>query len=288
MTDTTILNKENKLNRSSNEIHRLNRLKDLTIRQYLDIYKSKSTCHDLNFIISNNKNHCIDFQYQGMNAVTYASLKGCSKSVIQKLTLSSFDHKQVDRNGRTPLHYASYYCSTKTILHLIYKKLKIASKDYYNKTPLHFSCETGNLKTSKILIEECGYINNKDSCGYTPLNFAAEGGYQNLVNFLIMKGTKIKPNDLSIINASRNGYSDIVKYLLKYGANTESKTEMGGETALIEACRYGKTNVVQILLNNGANIEATTNCGDTSLTYARLIGRKDIEELLINYLSISK
>jgi ankyrin repeat protein len=66
-----------------------------------------------------------------------------------------------------------------------------------------------------------------------------------------------------LINASSNGYLDIVQYLISKGANIEAKdnwifslNHIYGYTSLISASREGHLDIVEYLISKGANIEA--------------------------------
>jgi len=86
-----------------------------------------------------------------------------------------------------------------------------------------------------------------------------------------------------LIIASVKGNIDIVKILIKNGAdiNAASPTK---ETALMYAAMRGNKDVVEILIKNGADINIKDTHGNTALIYAaRNITRNndDIVELLI-------
>ena len=61
--------------------------------------------------------------------------------------------------------------------------------------------------------------------------------------------------------ASSNGYSDIVKYLIKSGANLEEETS-GKATPLLCASYYGHIEIVNFLIQNGAD----SSCHDQIIT----------------------
>ncbi len=80
---------------------------------------------------------------------------------------------------------------------------------------------------------------------------------------------------------SRQGNRDVVKLLIKLGADVNLK-DKHGETALMVASYYGHKEIVQMLIKVGADVNARSNHGDTALIYASRYGYKDIAELLIN------
>jgi ankyrin repeat protein len=85
----------------------------------------------------------------------------------------------------------------------------------------------------------------------------------------------------SLIWAARNGYTEVVQFLLNANANIEA-VDYYGQTSLIWASRYGNTEVVQLLLNANANIEVVDNDGQTSLIWAAMLGHTEVVQLLLN------
>jgi ankyrin repeat protein len=72
--------------------------------------------------------------------------------------------------------------------------------------------------------------------------------------------------------ASENGHADVVRLLLKYGANVHANDEV----TLVVASENGHADVVRLLLKYGADVHAD---GDAALVVASK-GRKRIVRLL--------
>jgi ankyrin repeat protein len=82
--------------------------------------------------------------------------------------------------------------------------------------------------------------------------------------------------------ASSNGYIEIVKELLKNGADVNAKKN-NGNAPLIMASSEGFLEVVKELLLHGANVNTTLNNGFSSLTLASFNGHTEVvRELLDN------
>ena len=64
--------------------------------------------------------------------------------------------------------------------------------------------------------------------------------------------------------AASHGHKDVVKLLLKAGADA-NKADQYGQTPLIEAARYGQIEVAQLLLDGGAEPNKADNAGLTPL-----------------------
>lgn len=81
--------------------------------------------------------------------------------------------------------------------------------------------------------------------------------------------------------AVRRGHTEIVKFLLKRGAEVDVKDNLEGNTALIWAAFIGKKEICKLLLDNGANVNAVNDMGETAYDLAWKNGRKDCCQLLI-------
>jgi ankyrin repeat protein len=76
----------------------------------------------------------------------------------------------------------------------------------------------------------------------------------------------------------------MVELLLSYRANTESRLNVGGETALHLACGTGNEPIVKVLVEGGADINATLNDGSTCLMIAALRGQAAASIPVIGFL----
>ncbi len=100
------------------------------------------------------------------------------------------------------------------------------------------------------MIIECGDFNNRKAA----LKMACEYGNVESVKSLLKSGIYIDDGDTELLCASGNGYVEIVRLLIKYGAKDYSSN------ALFEACRRGHMDVVKELISHGgANIHALDN-----------------------------
>ncbi len=103
-----------------------------------------------------------------------------------------------------------------------------------------------------------------------------------MVEFLLGKielANKKNAIDKALVVAAGNGHEDIVKLLLKKGANVNAKDEYD-KTPLIRAAQNGHKDIVELLLER----EELTNKEDViakALIYAAVGGHKDIVKLLL-------
>jgi ankyrin repeat protein len=112
---------------------------------------------------------------------------------------------------------------------------------------------------------------------------AATNGYKNKVKELLEMvnvNIHILYGETALIRASSRGRTEIVKLLLKAGANPDTKDNYG-ETALMRASLSGHKDIVILLLKAGANPDTKDNYGETALMKASYNGHKEIVKLLL-------
>lgn len=147
------------------------------------------------------------------------------------------------------------------------------------RTALHQSAFLGFTNIAQLLIEAGASTQTKDKEGATPLYTAALGGHTSIVELL---SPFTEPTDLlaaiftgnaafveqhiaqdgdlnstfgginfALYIASKHGYSEIVRLLLKAGANPNQYAR--GLSPLTIAMKKGYTEIVELLIINGAN-----------------------------------
>ena len=89
-----------------------------------------------------------------------------------------------------------------------------------------------------------------------------------------------------LILCAAHGYVDVLKHLLKRGANVEQRRKTG-KSALFFAAQAGHLSVVQELLKNGASVDYSSNSKEaaTSLFIASQCGYVDIVRELVSFRS---
>ncbi|MCD4784005.1 MAG: ankyrin repeat domain-containing protein [Candidatus Eremiobacteraeota bacterium] len=82
--------------------------------------------------------------------------------------------KKKDKNGMTPLHWATRLEGTEIAKLLISKGADVNAKDNMKMglTPLHITAYKGNTDIAKLLIDKGADVNAKDNGGMTPLYWA--------------------------------------------------------------------------------------------------------------------
>src|SRR5437667_329560 len=82
------------------------------------------------------------------------------------------DRPDIDRYGRTELHYAAKENDVAKAQGLIKDKVDVNAKDDNEWTALHFAAQSNSLDIAKLLLEAGAEVDPTDSSGNTPLSTA--------------------------------------------------------------------------------------------------------------------
>lgn len=106
------------------------------------------------------------------------------------------------------------------------KQRKGVYRDSGGRTKLQIACDKGKYDVAKRLIEEEGYdVDDQDNAGNSSLHEAALNGHLDIVKLLIKHGANVNIKsyemfqDTPLVDASANGHLDVVQYLLDHGAD---------------------------------------------------------------------
>jgi hypothetical protein len=113
-----------------------------------------------------------------------------------------------------------------------------------------------DIHICKILLDNCPDMYEGDrEYGVTPLWLASKYGYLDVVKLLIKKGVCVNQptNDgrSPLCVASQYGHLDVVKYLIENGADID-QPNIHGATPLSGASEYGHLDVAKYLKKKGA------------------------------------
>ena len=143
----------------------------------------------------------------------------------------------------------------------------------------------GDIQKVKEFLDN-GYVPDiKNKYGETPLHMASFIGHKDIVKLLLKQGAdpNFKIIETPLHKASAEGHKDIVELLLKHGADPNIKRKYTERTSLHSASERGYKEIVDLLLNQGADPNVKDNRGNTPLSYASGKGNIDIVELLLKH-----
>ncbi|KAG5771751.1 hypothetical protein H9Q72_001820 [Fusarium xylarioides] len=189
--------------------------------------------------------------------LTAAMAKGDKSSVIALLGLTSGLYDGIDITER-----------------LVSKKNAGAA----SLTPLFWACENGYLGIARILVERDAQPADTGEEGHSPLLLASKNGHTDIARWLINHR-----NNIAVWLAASNGHVETVEFLLNAGADPDT-CGVNDEPLLCLAVEKRNEELVKILLRGGANVEATNRRTETPLHLAaRKQGSVAIMEALLSY-----
>ncbi|KAL1505633.1 hypothetical protein ABEB36_005154 [Hypothenemus hampei] len=185
---------------------------------------------------------------------------------------------QLDSSGKTSMHLAAELGHTDCLQILI--TTKGANIDYQTKekqqTPLHFAAQKCHQNCVDVLLEHNASANLADYRHQTPLHLAAKSQSNECMKLLLQKG-KANPNwpdinqrtplHLTISQSSPTRCSEIIKTLIRYGADVNVK-DAYGFTPLYLAADNELSECVEILIQENADI--TVKCKPGLTTFATI------------------
>ncbi|XP_026987459.1 ankyrin repeat and SOCS box protein 3 isoform X2 [Sagmatias obliquidens] len=127
----------------------------------------------------------------------------------------------------------------------------------------------GNVKVLRKLLKNGRSVDVADNRGWMPIHEAA---YHNSIECLRML----------IRAAVENGQIDVLRLLLRYGANVNGSHSMCGWNTLHQATFQENAEIIKLLLKKGANKECQDDFGITPLFVAAQYGKLESLSILIS------
>jgi ankyrin repeat protein len=143
----------------------------------------------------------------------------------------------------------------------------------------------GNVNDVTVCVErDPEAVHRPNAEGFYPIHLAAEQGHSEVIRVLLRAGADVntphpKVQATPLQYAAMHGHLDAVRTLLAAGARVDSVDNIG-RTPLMWAASEGRGEVVQELLKHGAKANCTTKAGWTALRYAEDKGHAQVAELL--------
>ena len=204
---------------------------------------------------------------------------------IEKLLAQGADVNARDTNGITPLMLASAEGYREIVMLLLGKGADASITNNQGETAMSLTSE----ETIRKLLRQHGLPRQNTSID--DLCFAARIGDLQAIKNQLLAGIDVngrgKERISALIEASLEGKSGIVEFLLEKGAEVNAQTEYG-LTALMAASREGHLEIVKMLLQKGARIEIRNSYGEDAKMLAEKNGYKTVSELLANQLPPAK
>ena len=193
-----------------------------------------------------------------------------------------------DKKGHTPILHAAVGGHTKCVELLIQYGADIeAQTDPTKDTSLSLACSMGCKDVVELLLSHKANKEHRNSSDYTPLCNAANGGYVGVIKTLLKYDVEINSRTNSrlgispLMLASMNGYTEAVRLLLAMGGDVNAQIETNRNTALTLACFQGRHEIASLLLDHKAHIEHRAKKGYTPLMEAAHGGYVELARVLL-------
>ncbi|KFM59010.1 Histone-lysine N-methyltransferase EHMT1, partial [Stegodyphus mimosarum] len=155
------------------------------------------------------------------------------------------------------------------------------------ETALHAAAAGGHLTIVHLLIQAGAIHDSFNERIYTPLMLAVENNHKEVVHYLVKKGALVDfkcENGMSSLHlAAKSGNLDILKILMTSREVDLNAQDDGGWTPIVWASEHDHYNVVKYLLKRGANPNIKDNEGNTGLHWSAFSGSVDICYLYLDY-----
>ncbi|XP_054431424.1 ankyrin repeat and SOCS box protein 3 isoform X2 [Pteronotus mesoamericanus] len=209
--------------------------------------------------------------------------------VLRKLLKKGLSVDVADNRGWMPIHEAAYHNSVECLRMLIHTDSSedyIRTKTFEGFSALHFAASRGHWKIVQILLEAGADPNATTLEETTPLFLAVENGRIDVLRLLLRHGANVNGSHSmcgwnALHQATFQENAEIIKLLLKRGANKECQDDFG-ITPLFVAAQYGKLESLSILISSGANVNCQALDKATPLFIAAQEGHTECVELLLS------
>jgi ankyrin repeat protein len=191
-------------------------------------------------------------------------------------------------NAIRPLHYAVLNKRIAVIKLLLDRGADINARGLLNINPLNLAAgvdDTGDIIELLLSRGAKKDINSRFlTTQETPLHVAVQAGHVNAAKFLLDYGADTESPDkngrTALYYAAGAGRLKIVDMLINYNSNVNNK-DFKGQAVLHAAANEGHAEVVKSLLENKANIHDVISTGETALHLAACEGHISVIQILL-------
>jgi ankyrin repeat protein len=180
-------------------------------------------------------------------------------------------------NGLSPILVAAYHHEPQIASFLADKTVAIT---------IFEAAATGKINNViRLLARDPDLVNAFADDGFQPLGLACFFGHSDVAEYLVKAGANVNSKSQSrlkvapIQSAAAGGHVKIVKLLLDYGADPNIR-EQGGFAPLHAAAQNGDEEMIRMLLFRGADLNIASDNGKTALDLAMESGHEKAALLL--------
>jgi len=139
---------------------------------------------------------------------------------------------------------------------LLARKAKVDQEENDGGTALQVAAAAGRADLVKLLIAHRANVNQKDNGGHTSLMLAAFGVmFKNAPDWITKELFDVDEEDRATLASMGDEHVEVVKLLLRSGADANAQAEDCGLTPLMIAAMGGNVELGRILLAAGAKVD---------------------------------
>lgn len=194
--------------------------------------------------------------------------------VVKALLLAGADLDAKDEWGWTALMRALDKADPEVIEMLIASGAKVNASSGRGQTPLMIAAERSALEVINMLLQAGASANARDYEGSTLLMYAVWNPNADVTRSFIALGCDVNARTLrgetALMHASSESNAETLKILIEHGADLNAREDWYGYAPLmIAAQRTANPEIVKTLLKAGANGRLKSYEGKTAFDYAR-------------------
>lgn len=189
-----------------------------------------------------------------------------------------------DEEGNTLLHKAVIEENLNLVKRLISLGACPILYNYEGVTPMAESARGDDTEILEYLFEKSNQLLLLEYDRTELLAFAVSSGKLQNVKFLLDNNFDVNwlyREDPIIYWANQSDDIEIFKLLYNHGADLNAACEDSGMTSLYDASANGQTNIVNFLLDNGVDINKSSHSGCTPLIIASAYDQHEVVRLLL-------
>lgn len=221
-------------------------------------------------------------------AQIFRAIRSGNQQVIAQFLQDKTAMETRDADGNTPLHHATFYLDAPAVDQFLKAGGNPNATNKVGISPLIWA--VGDVEKVRLLLKAGANPNHVSESGHTALIVAChEFGTAEVVKELIAHGAKVEIKNGegadAVLAAARTGDVEVLRLLLKHGAdpNSTSRTPYSAAavSALMHAAHFGHLECVKLLLELGADPHFASEAGN-ALHSATFTGRKEIAKVLLD------